>query len=555
VITLYCFFRLNLSLFSMKCYLLTLFFAILLPMLVRAQIMPAEGSTLNYRLVGLELPPAPHKASYKIEIAACNCHTEDSFKKNIIERLTRKKNKIIVEVPSFGAPYTWRYSYGGRRNLYQSNLYHFSTTADMVVDTNNTRLRIMQPARQYKDDYVFLDGNEALYDMNGKPVWYLPNLHGLGYIDNLVTDLKLSPHNTITYLLEPPPYNADKNVYKACEVNYDGTVLWKAPDNGAVSGDSIEYYHHQFSRLANGHYMVLGSEFKWQYPYADSSDMNANAGKKGYARVQFGTLIEYDEKGNVVWSWKSSDYFLEHDTSFITPPKRFCPVFDYVFMHCYDFTRPEASRMQQDVHENAFFFDEKNQVIYVSFKNISRVLKLKYPEGTVLNSYGPAPQPGGKETGDTLFCYQHGCGISEDGYLYLFNNNLCGTTPAKVEIMKEPDDNKGRLKKIWEYQCTVEDGYPQKFFSGGDVMQLPGGAMYISMGSDYSKVLIVSHDKKVLWSAIPERWNAALKKWVILHQARSSIITRQQLEALIWNSEAKKLPENNGKENNYVKKK
>ena len=59
--------------------------------------------------------------------------------------------------------------------------------------------------------------------------------------------------------------------------------------------------------------------------------------------------------------------------------------------------------MQQDVHENAFFFDEKNKVIYISFKYISTIIKLKYPEGIVLNTYGPMQNHNGNWTQGRIY--------------------------------------------------------------------------------------------------------------------------------------------------------
>ncbi len=32
-------------------------------------------------------------------------------------------------------------------------------------------------------------------------------------------------------------------------------------ESGAVSGDTEEHFHHEFTRLHNGHYMVLGNEY------------------------------------------------------------------------------------------------------------------------------------------------------------------------------------------------------------------------------------------------------------------------------------------------------
>ena len=118
---------------------------------------------------------------------------------------------------------------------------------------------------------------------------------------------------------------------------------------------------------------------------------------------------------------------------------------------------------------------------------------------------------------------------------------MCDTFPPRIEIFQEPEGEKGGLKKIWEYQCTVDGSNEKRFNSGGNVFELPDGSMYVCMGSDYSKVFIVTRDKKVLWSALPEKWNPFKKKWELIHEYRSSIISREQLENLIWNSEKKEV--------------
>jgi len=499
----------------------------LVPKPLWSQILPPDGSNLNYRLIGFRFPSVPLAKNYKLEIASGNFISADSFKKNVIKTIPCKKSSVIAEVPSFGNQYTWRFSYSVNNDTIYSSLHHFCTVSSAEVDTNSTRFRIVKHALKYKGDYVFLDGNRALYDMNGKPVWYLPDIYGSMNKGDLLSDLKFSSHNTITFIFE----------YQAYEINYDGKVLWKGPNNGKVSGDSVEFYHHEFTHLNNGHYMVLGSEFNWKFPLGDNSlhldpdnDIQQNEANR---KVEFGTIIEYDKKGNVVWSWKSSNYFLAEDTNYIKPPQRHFTANDFDFIH------PNIRLLQHDVHENAFFFDEKTKVVYLSFKNVSRIIKLKYPEGVVLNTYGPIQKPGSSETGINLFCHQHSCRISKDGYLYLFNNNLCDTSGAKITMLQEPVSAKTTLKKIWEYQCTVEDNYKKRFTSGGNVIELSDRSLFVNMGSDYSKVFIVNRDKKVLWSAIPEKWNPAEKNWTIIHQYRASIISKSDLENLIWNSESK----------------
>jgi len=505
-------------------------FAILFFVLVAAaqswsQVLPKEGSVLNYRLIGFSFSPGQQAGMQKIEIAVGHYMSEDSFKKNIVVSTPFSKDtKIINEVPFFGRQYTWRVVREGEKPS-RGNLHHFSTSVVPEVDSLHFRLRVLKEAEKYQDAYVFLDGARALYDMNGRAVWYLPDVDG-HRIDRSLKDLKITPQGTITFLFEEQA---------AYEINYNGDILWKAPNDGKVSGLDNECYHHEFTRLDNGHYMALGSEYmlwnKSTPPAADSNFLLRHTNKKQrdsaglmYSCAPYGTLAEYDEYGNVVWSWKSSEYFKRSD----------------IYYHKAK-GRPDAS-----VHANSFYFDEKEGVIYVGFRNISRVLKVKYPEGTVLASYGEIYMPGMPELGNGLFCRQHSVRRSDRGYLYLFNNNVCIKTSSLPQILKLEEPASGYdLKKIWEYTCTAEDVGPDQqgmlmFPTGGNVVELPDHSLFVNMSTAYSKVFILDEDKKVLWSAIPEKWIESSKRWLMVYDYRASMITsRKELEKLIWNAETK----------------
>ena len=509
----------NWSTYAMQLVSLVIVLLIFTCVTSSAQVSPKEGSKLHYRIIGFSVPRAENAASYEIEISGCNCYSEDSFNKSILVSAGGKENKIIAEVPSFGSQYTWRVKYVAKNGAKtKSRLYHFSTTSIPNVDTSNTRLRITKAANKYRDAYVFLDHARTLYDMNGHPVWYLPHLQAFKDENlNDVRDLKLSPYGTITFLI-------DQRVY---EISYNGDILWKGPNNGMVSGKRTEHYHHEFTRLNNGHYMVLGTErVQWKVSATKDSSLLHNekvtwdsARKELRQEIEFGTVIEYDAMGRVVWSWKSSEYFMKSDLSN---------------------RRTADGLFDIDTHENSFFFDEKTKVIYVSFKNISRILKIRFPSGKVLATYGEIYVPGKPFKGNMLFCYQHSCRESQSGDLYLFNNNSCdsGGVPT-VLMIHESKTGQEKPEKIWEYICRVEDMPAKKetaaTSAGGNVWELPHQSIFVSMCSVYSAVFIIDRDKNILWSAIPEKWNKTQNHWQGTDQYRASIINnRRQFERLIW---------------------
>jgi hypothetical protein len=479
--------------------------------LLEAQILPKEGSKLNYRLIGFSFPVEQKAKGYSLEIAKGNYYSEDSFKKNIIKKLACNERRIIAEVPAFGMPYSWRVVYAGsNHSIKKSEFHHFSTATSFRVEADSMRLKVLTPNEKYKDDYIFLDNDRVLYDMAGKPIWFMPDING---ITNISRDMRLSPQGTITFLVKDSAY----------EINYNGDILWRAPNNGKVSGDSEERYHHEFTRLASGHYMILGDEgILWNKKLPPGKDGNwgSAAVKANPQFAHFGTIIEYDEKGNVVWSWKSSNYFKSSDIDYYNGG---------------DVHGDEVI----PVHENAFYFDEKNNIIYVGFKNISRILKVKYPEGIVLNTYGEIYEPDTPVKGNGLFCGQHSIGRAYNGCLYLFNNNLCNPgNAATVIMMKEPTAQGEKLKKIWEYVCPVEAGSPAIFTTGGNVTELNDHSLFVCMGATLSKILIVNMDKKITWSALPETWSYVEKKWKMVSQYRANIFEgKKNIEKLVWSAE------------------
>ena len=134
---------------------------------------------------------------------------------------------------------------------------------------------------------------------------------------------------------------------------------------------------------------------------------------------------------------------------------------------------------------------------------------------------------------------QHSVKLSDDGSIILFNNNECnnGDFP-KIVKLQEPVSGQDTLKKIWEYECMTDINAPNGFPSGGNVTELPDNSLFVATAAPDSKVFIVNMDKKMLWSAISEKWDDGGKKWVPITHYRASIIkSRSDMEHLVWSTE------------------
>ena len=479
---------------------------------LHSQILPRDNAKLNYRIIGFSFPSENSHRSCKLEIASGHFNSEDSFKKNIFSTVFSNDKKVIAEVPFFNKEYTWRYTYVGKTPV-KSTLHHFSTGILPCSDSSNlTHLRILKKAEKHKDGFVFCDADRTLYDMAGKPVWYLPNVPD----NRSIRDLKITLAGTITFEIDD---------YGAFETDYNGTVIWKAPHNGTISGDSTENIHHEFTRLSNGHYIVLAQEFRyWQQPTLTNNNLaivtkhevSPSELNTVYQRTPMGTLIEYDQSGAIVWSWKSADY-LNPSNFFNVRTKD-----GYTVMHA---------------HENSFYFDEKKRFVYLSCRNQNRIIKIKYPEGNIERIYdGSNNDAAQKKSNAGLFCGQHSCRISQAGILYLFNNNMCNLgEPPSVIMLEEPKHENENLKRLWEYKCSTQNRGNSLFASGGNVIELPDQSLFVSLGLPESKILIVNREKKLLWDAIFEKWNPFQKAWEPTTLYRASIIpNRKAFEKMVW---------------------
>jgi len=474
---------------------------LLLPPAAQAQVWPKESSILNYRLVGFKFPAKSKAMGYILEIAAGYHNDEQHFRQNIIKTEHTTGTKLIAEVPVFGGQYTWRVMAAGEKS--GKTFHHFATGSVPEVTEHNSRLRVTTPASAFADAYVLLDGSRVMYDMKGEPVWYLPLIEGKSLVPR---DLKSTGFGTVSLL--------ESNVY---EISWDGNVLWKGPNTGQISHMNREVYHHEFTRLPGRHYMVYANESLYCQLNPDSTFTIVADDRTSNPRSFLGALVEYDESGNVVWQWNTSRYYPASDLQYF---------------------RSTTPAPIVDLHENSFFFDEAEKCIYVSIKYINRIMKIKYPEGTVLATWGTKCKAAYTSLDNGLFSDQHSIRRSADGFLYVFSNNVTrhGKLP-EVEKLKMPAYAGDPLIKVWSMACSTSVVAPEGYQSGGNVWSLPDQCLFVSTAGPDNRVFIINDARKVLWSAEAEKWSEGEQKWLPLASYRASIIaSRKELEELIFSS-------------------
>ncbi len=489
---------------------------------VSAQVIPKDYDTLNYRLVGFSVPENKQATRYVLELHEYFPQDVGGYEALPLLEKDYSSHRIIATVPAFGKNYMWRVKYLKKKKLIDSTAYHFfSTGYSPVIDTSKYRLRIIDSAVENRGIYVMLDFISVIYDLQGNPLWYLPELPIETDVNKQTRDLKPTKDGTFTTVSGLGAY----------EFDYNGNLLWKAPNDGKVSGENSESYHHEFTKLSNGNYMVCGTKSALkklpqgaaQDKLRDRKKVELHDDGNYYMNVNTGTLIEYDSKGNVVWKWLSENYFSD----------------EYFFRK-----KLSGPGFHVGMHLNGFEFDEKNKVIYLSFRNTNQIVKIEYPSGKILKQYGQDIEDSSLK--ERLFLGQHCIRKSKDGRLYLFNNNTedfnngkAGVASEKnvsyISVFEEVATEPSGIKKIWEFSCDIDTNASPGAGPGGSVYMLDNGAILTGMGG-VSRIFLVSPDKKIIWNAIPEMSSDNMITTQPMRQYRVSYIKINDIEKYIFST-------------------
>ncbi|NCX95980.1 MAG: hypothetical protein EBX41_06145 [Chitinophagia bacterium] len=483
---------------------------------------PQEGESVNYLFVPFSITPVQGAQGYELEVMQGFVLDDATFSAQKIKIAVSAKPKVIAKLPFGYKNYTWRMNAVDANGVaIPATLHHFTATLPQSMDSEHLRLRIVKPATAYKDAYIMVDGSKAIYDMNGQMVWYLKNLPGDKETE--VRDIKLTANHTLTLL-----YGS-----KAIEIDYKNKLLWSAPLNDDTTKEPDEKYHHEVIKLANGHIMVMSS-----VPVYFSKDPNrkdtvlaindqiANNDpqrNQKYQKVLFAKLIEYDKQGKQVWEWNSKGFFNLNDIYYRKSP--------HTVGNFY-------------LHGNAFHFDTKKSMIYISFKGISQILKIHYPDGKAVATFGKKVLD---DYQNAPFCEQHCCRLNKAGELMVFNNNMLNEQGRPcAQIYKENPSKKYGLQKIWEWDCLLNNNthIPTQDDKArfGSINELPGGTdLLISVCGQFGDMFIVNRSKEILWHAIAERWDNQRKDWAPAPTYRTDyILTQKELEKMIEVSEGGK---------------
>lgn len=490
-----------------------------------AQVKPSTGSILNYRIIGFEVPQKKEAVTYVLQIAIDSVLSNDQLDRRHIIEQSSSSNRIIETVPTFNTPYSWHVIYKNKagKQIGTTAVNYFKTGYVKFIDSAYYKLQVLSNKMKRDDIFILLDNSAVMYDLHGNPVWYLPNIPEMDTMMHVMRDLKPTADGTFTAMFE----------YGIYEFDYNGKILWRGPLNGKKLTESAQTYHHDFTKLSNGHYMVAGNELvenemPKEMKVADTGEVVSRDGKL-FRKSVCGNLLEYDKTGKLVWSWRSSPFF--PSVGVLSPDNKMATI---------------------GTHMNSFYFDEEDSVIYVGFRNISTIAKIEYPTGYIKDIYrGKVPERDMRADGrgngrnareerqtlapkeEEMFSGQHACRV-ENKKVYVFNNNTIRNPNfvSYAEIYEEPDTVGKNLKKVYSYPCNIDTLTNPGSPTGGSIYPISDTEMLVCMGGA-GRVFIVNIKKDLLWNAIPmfKRMDDQTKP---LPQYRVSFMTKESFNKFLF---------------------
>jgi Arylsulfotransferase (ASST) len=418
----------------------------------KAAVQPADRAVLNYTQVMFEFDEQEGADLYQLSVYRPG---DISKRKIAVHSLAY----LVKDGFSFGESYQWYYT--ASRNgkvIFKSNIFSFSIATDFLVDDSKFRYSVLlKKDRAYQDNLIFIDYLGVAINRSGQPVWYMPFDSSRYLKAPQYRNMQMTAQGSFTFLKADQCYEKDRQ----------GNVLWGAPNDGAVSGDATEQYHHDFEKRPDGSYMACSYQYENVPGYFDST---ANC------RVRYNTVIQYNA-GKVAWQWNEKDHVSKEALFSLSGPG----VTDIA-----------------GTHMNGFSFDDKKKTAVFSFRNNNTLLWVNRQNGEVLHRLAGVDSV----KKDIQFTGQHSPVLLDNGDLLVYNNNAAAGKSSlpqfpKILLLGMPAGNKPPQKK-WEYECTMNE-HPEGWAGKeGYAGMLPNGNVLVCIGGG-NKIFEVTRSKKIVW--------------------------------------------------------
>ena len=421
---------------------------ILSSVIISQDFMPQNGATLNYTQIFFKWPQINNSNSYKL-------YTNN-------QEYNSNQNSIIIDEFEWNNQYSWSIC-----GLNESN-HIIDCYEDM--NFNTAELPINYPANvnvlelnesEYLSGVTLLDyeslGFSVVLDKDGNPIWSADN-----------TNFDNSKIWATQFLLNGNIVGFGPGV--GYELNLDSDIIFQTNEEFEA--------HHQFYKTKNDSYFFMEAEIQY-HPCPNECEPE-------YPDIipwQGDKFMEIDESGNILWEWSTFDYLTlnEYNPYWV---EKYMQQWDFGGNPSFDWT-----------HSNSVYFDEDEGVVYISIRNLSRIVAIDYNTKEILWHIGDSDFM--EEVffeNDFGFSHQHSAQITHDKNIIFFDNGRFNNPELSRCLEIEIDDSFENAELIWQHVLPES----MLTLSRGECDRLSNGNTLISAGRT-GNVLEVNNQNEIIW--------------------------------------------------------
>lgn len=366
---------------------------------------------------------------------------------------------------SYNQTYVWRviaYS-SSKKKLLSSPLYQFHIKGALRTDTSYSKIEVVKNNTNKTLNGLIMMDNNLIIDRAGNIAMTVENTL------TSVRDFTLNDDGNYTFL--------DSTVF--VEIDNTGKILWKSAflDNDSMT---ITMYHHDMQKTRKGNYLCLAFV---KY-------------KKITQQVKYCCLIELNKKNEIVWFWSESGLY------------------------------PNDSTVFKASHMNSLFFDEDENKVYCSNRDLSSMIKIDRATKDVEYSYGYNANDSVIFFDHRLFKMQHRIIKLDNGNFLIFNNDsgeVQETTTSILEITN-PEENGGEATVVWKYLFNFQERIENYIPKMGGATILPNDNVLIATGV-FDRSFEINREGEIVWEVRVSRLDVKSKKWTAVPCYRNNYIS------------------------------
>ena len=482
-------------------------------------ISPNNGDLLNYTHIMFEWEQQPDAVGYNLQVSS-----NDSFSNIILD--IDETDTVYIDINNFiwNRSYYWRVrpirdcddcQYG---DWIGTSFFNIGQINSPYIEEGD-EVEILTEI--YQDDFIE-EGYVAvgafnprfhsfIIDKFGNEIWN----DGVSF-DNGIESSSFFMINHI---------NNYGNIFGYSHLNQNGLKVDSDMNHvwSTISSEPLDI--HEFKQIPNGNFMGFQNEYILG-PIPSDISMTQDFQSIGYqadgTTLEFPwygqKIVEWNNTGQVVWTWNPFEHF---------------PISDYDRLG-FTWFQAHMNGEYDWLHANAFHFDDVENVIYISFRHLSRITKISYPSGDVIWNMGLSEEyinSGNEQICTELgFSYQHNIQVLDDGDLLFFDN---GNLSQIVLGDENPTSRIRRIKVIDNSFCEIiwEYELPEGLFgsAAGSVQLLENGNYLINtLGT--GSIIEVTPEKEIIWKHT-SNYNAWYRAYKIpsIHPSAFSVLAENYI--------------------------